>query len=125
MYTGQTRDAQAAIRAHDLTRSLRIGERQIHILRGLSFEITHGEWIALTGPSGSGKSTLLGLLAGIDTLTGGQLVLEGLDISRMRESRLARVRNQKVGIVFQSFHLSIAGRRLAIPSAPDSARQSI
>jgi putative ABC transport system ATP-binding protein len=96
---------EAAIEAAELTRSLSIGGRQLQILKGLSFRVERGEWIALTGPSGSGKSTLLGLLAGIDTPTGGRLVIEGMDITWMSERRLARFRNEKIGIVFQSFHL--------------------
>jgi putative ABC transport system ATP-binding protein len=94
-----------AIQAENLTRSLPLGERSLHILKGLSFDVPHGQWVALTGPSGSGKSTLLGILAGIDTPTGGRLVLEGVDVTNMDERRLARLRNQKIGIVFQSFHL--------------------
>ncbi|MFC1878982.1 ABC transporter ATP-binding protein [Chloroflexota bacterium] len=88
-----------------LSRSLSFGERKIDILKGLSFDIGPGQWVALMGPSGSGKSTLLGLLAGIDTPTSGRLALDGIEITHMHESRLARLRNQKIGIVFQSFHL--------------------
>jgi putative ABC transport system ATP-binding protein len=96
---------EAAIEAVELTRWLSMGDRRLRILKGLSFRVERGEWIALTGPSGSGKSTLLGLLAGIDTPTGGRLVIEGVDITCMSEQRLARVRNEKIGIVFQFFHL--------------------
>jgi putative ABC transport system ATP-binding protein len=93
------------IRAERLTRSLQKGEHQLHLLKGLSFQVERGEWTALTGPSGSGKSTLLGLLAGIDTPTGGTLVVDGLDIAEMSERRLARVRKEVIGMVFQSCHL--------------------
>jgi len=99
------RQRSNTIRADKLSRALSIGGRTLHILKDLSFEITRGEWVALTGPSGSGKSTLLGLLAGIDTPTGGRLVLDGVDVTRIREGDLARIRNAKIGIVFQSFHL--------------------
>lgn len=81
------------------------GNRQLQILRGLSFEIQRGEWVALTGPSGSGKSTLLGILAGIDRPSAGQVMLNGQEITSLSEQRLAQLRNQQIGIVFQSFNL--------------------
>lgn len=93
------------IQAVDLRRTLTMGQQTLDVLKGVSFEVGRGEWVALTGPSGSGKSTLLGLLAGIDTPTGGQLVLDDTDITHMSEHQLARIRNQKIGIVFQSFNL--------------------
>jgi putative ABC transport system ATP-binding protein len=96
---------QTLIRAKNLTRSLPIGERELHILKGVSFEIQRGEWVSLTGPSGSGKSTLLGLLAGIDAPSSGQLFIDGIPITDLREKQLARMRNEKIGIVFQAFHL--------------------
>lgn len=94
-----------AIQVLDLKRSLPMGDRQLHILNGLSFKVARREWIALTGPSGSGKSTLLGLLAGIDTSSSGKIVLHGIDITHMNERPLAKIRNRQIGIVFQSFHL--------------------
>ena len=97
--------SSTVIFARNLTRSLPLGDRQIDILKGVTLEVERGEWLALTGPSGSGKSTLLGLLAGIDTPTSGSLIVDGIDITRLPESKLARVRNDKIGIVFQSFHL--------------------
>jgi putative ABC transport system ATP-binding protein len=96
---------QTLIRAKNLTRSLPIGDRVIHILKGVSFEILRGEWVSLMGPSGSGKSTLLGLLAGIDAATTGELIVDGVAITDLSEKQLARIRNEKIGIVFQSFHL--------------------
>jgi putative ABC transport system ATP-binding protein len=93
------------IHAENLTRTLPLGDRELEILKGVSFEIERGEWVALTGPSGSGKSTLLGLLAGIDSPTDGRLVLNDIDVTHMREVQLARLRNRTIGIVFQSFHL--------------------
>jgi putative ABC transport system ATP-binding protein len=67
--------------------------------------VQQGEWIALTGPSGSGKSTLLGILAGIDAPSSGRVIVAGVDITRLRERALARIRNRQIGIVFQSFNL--------------------
>ncbi len=93
------------IEVTDLRRSLPMGGRELAVLRGVSFVIRAGEWVALTGPSGSGKSTLLGLLAGIDRPTQGMVTVDGQPISQLPEAKLARVRNQKIGIVFQAFYL--------------------
>jgi putative ABC transport system ATP-binding protein len=93
------------IQAENLSRALPIGDRALHVLKGLTFDVARGEWVALTGPSGSGKSTLLGLLAGIDTPSGGRLVLDGTDVTHLPEADLARIRNTTIGIVFQTFHL--------------------
>jgi putative ABC transport system ATP-binding protein len=95
----------AAIAAIDLTRSLPLGGESVPILKGVSFTIDRGEWIALTGPSGSGKSTLLGILAGLDSPTSGRILLEGTDVTRLGERAMARLRNEKIGVVFQSFNL--------------------
>jgi putative ABC transport system ATP-binding protein len=89
----------------DVQRSLALGALQIHILKGISFDVAPGEWIALTGPSGSGKSTLLGVLGGLDRPNQGRILLEGVEISALPENKLARLRNEKIGVVFQSFHL--------------------
>jgi putative ABC transport system ATP-binding protein len=94
-----------AIEAIDLTRSLPLGGERVPILKGVSFTVETGEWIALTGPSGSGKSTLLGILAGLDSPTSGRIVLGGTDVSRLGERAMARLRNQRIGVVFQSFNL--------------------
>ncbi len=96
---------QCVLRAEDIHRSLPLGERTLAILRGISFGVLEGEWVAITGPSGSGKSTLLGILGCIDRPTRGQVYLDGTPVSGLSERNLARVRNQKVGIIFQAFHL--------------------
>src|ERR1700758_981426 len=72
---------------------------------GLSFRINAGEWIALMGPSGSGKTTLINILGGLDTLTSGRVVVDGVDLSRLSENEMVRYRAEKVGFVFQQFHL--------------------
>ncbi len=92
--------------------------RELSVLRGLSFEIAAGEWVALTGPSGSGKSTLLGLLAGIDRPTRGSVWVDGIEISNLSEARLARVRNEKIGIIFQAFYLIQSMNALENVAAP-------
>jgi putative ABC transport system ATP-binding protein len=74
-------------------------------LNGVSFNIVAGEWIALMGPSGSGKTTLINILGGLDTTTSGRVVVNGQDITRLSESELVRYRAEKIGFVFQQFHL--------------------
>jgi len=96
---------QPALEAVDVRKSLPLGRQRIDILKGISLRIAHGEFVALMGPSGSGKSTLLGIVAGLDAPTGGRVLVDGLDISAMREGRLAAVRNAKIGMVFQAFNL--------------------
>lgn len=93
------------IKVENIYRTLSSGGQPLHILRGVSFSVEAGEWAALTGPSGSGKSTLLGLLAGMDRPTRGRICMEGTEISSLPERLLARFRNEKIGVVFQSFHL--------------------
>ncbi len=93
------------IQAESVLRHLPQGGRELHILNGISFSVEEGEWLALTGPSGSGKSTLLGILAGIDRPSSGRVSVDGVEISALPENRLARIRNEKIGVVFQSFHL--------------------
>ena len=109
---------QPMIQVSGLQRSLTTGGRELCVLRDLSFDVERGEWVALTGPSGSGKSTLLGLLAGIDRPTRGSVTLEGVQISSLSEARLARLRNEKIGIVFQSFYLIASMTALENVAAP-------
>jgi len=77
----------------------------LRALDGVSFNITAGEWVALMGPSGSGKTTLINILGGLDTLTSGRVVVDGVDLSRLVENQLVRYRAEKIGFVFQQFHL--------------------
>jgi putative ABC transport system ATP-binding protein len=96
---------QAMIVAEGLRKSIRNGARTVEILRGLDFSVPRGEFVAIMGASGSGKSTLLGLLAGLDTPSAGEVRLNGTAISYLPEDRLAQVRGQTVGFVFQSYQL--------------------
>jgi putative ABC transport system ATP-binding protein len=77
----------------------------LRALDGVSFNITAGEWVALMGPSGSGKTTLINILGGLDTLTSGRVVVDGVDLSGLGENQLVRYRAEKIGFVFQQFHL--------------------
>ena len=94
-----------ALSAIDVGKSLLLGRERVEILKGVRMRVNHGEFVAIVGPSGSGKSTLLGIIAGLDTPTSGQVFIDGIDVTRMREAQLAGVRNQKIGMVFQAFNL--------------------
>ncbi len=93
------------IEVQHLDRTLTLDGRALPILKDLSFNVGKGEWVALTGPSGSGKSTLLGVLAGLDRPTRGQVRVEGVELGALSENQLARLRNAKIGVIFQAFHL--------------------
>jgi putative ABC transport system ATP-binding protein len=97
--------ASAALEAVDVRKSLPLGRERVDILKGISLRIEHGELVAIVGPSGSGKSTLLGIISGLDSPTAGRVLVDGVDITNMGEARLALVRNQKIGMVFQAFNL--------------------
>lgn len=89
----------------NITKSLPLGREKIDILKGISFQIFGAEFVSIVGPSGSGKSTLLGIIAGLDNPTSGQVLIDGVNITGMSESHLAKVRNSKIGMVFQAFNL--------------------
>ena len=88
-----------------VSKTVTSGGSPLTILHPMSFQIARGRAVAITGPSGSGKSTLLGLIAGLDAPTTGRISLDGTDITILGEEQLARLRGEKVGIVFQFFHL--------------------
>jgi len=93
------------IRLIEVSRTVTSGAGPLTILHPTSIEIARGRTVALTGPSGSGKSTMLGLVAGLDAPTSGRIVIDGTDITTLSEEALARLRGEKIGIVFQFFHL--------------------
>jgi putative ABC transport system ATP-binding protein len=93
------------IEARDLWRTYVMGAEEIHALRGVSFTIKPGEYLAVMGPSGSGKSTLMNLVGCLDTPTRGTYVLRGKVVSQMNDDELAAVRNREIGFVFQTFNL--------------------
>lgn len=103
--TAALRQSTTGIRVAGLTKSIRNGTRTVDILRGISFDVQAGEFVAIVGSSGSGKSTLLGLLAGLDTPTSGDVTLQNTAISYLPEDRLAEVRGKLIGFVFQSYQL--------------------
>ncbi|HTN42765.1 MAG TPA: ABC transporter ATP-binding protein [Nitrospiria bacterium] len=93
------------IRVCDLTMRLPSGGRMVTILDGIDLEIPEKQFLAVVGPSGSGKSTLLGLLAGLDRPTTGSIRFDGISLTELGEDELARLRREKIGVVFQAFHL--------------------
>jgi len=95
----------SVLKAEDLSKQVSSPEGALTIVDSVSLEIARGESVAVTGPSGAGKSTLLALLAGLDTPTAGRVLLEGTDLTRLDEDGRARLRAERVGFVFQSFHL--------------------
>jgi putative ABC transport system ATP-binding protein len=95
----------AMIRIRDLTRRYQTGDQEIRALDGVSLDIDEGEFVAIMGASGSGKSTLMNILGCLDTPTTGRYEFEGLSLDRYEDDDLARIRNQKIGFVFQNFNL--------------------
>jgi len=89
----------------NLVKTIRNGASTVEIIRDISFEIPDRQVVAIMGPSGSGKSTLLGLLAGLDWPTSGSIELDGIDITRLSEDKMAVLRGRKLGFVFQAYHL--------------------
>jgi putative ABC transport system ATP-binding protein len=93
------------IETRDLWKSYIMGEEEIHALRGVSIEIQRGEYVAIMGPSGSGKSTLMNLIGCLDTPTKGSYLLNDKEVAAMNDDELARIRNEEIGFVFQTFNL--------------------
>ena len=97
--------SETVIRSMDLWKTYQMGAEEVHALRGVSFDVLHGEYVAIMGPSGSGKSTLMNLVGCLDTPSAGQYWLNGKLVSEMDDDELAYIRNKEIGFVFQTFNL--------------------
>src|SRR5205809_3621553 len=93
------------IELREVSKTVMSGSEPLTILHPMSLQIPHGRFVAIVGPSGSGKSTLLGLIAGLDAPSSGEVLIDGVDITRLDEDALARLRGEKIGFVFQFCHL--------------------
>jgi len=96
---------ETIIETNNLAKTFNLGEVKVEAVRGISVKVTNGEFITIVGPSGSGKSTFMHLLGCLDASTGGKYFLEGEDVSKLRDRKLAKIRNRKIGFVFQTFNL--------------------
>src|SRR5579871_3078602 len=101
-----------------ITKAYKVGEVDLQVLKGIDLKIERGEFVSIMGPSGSGKSTLMNILGALDQPTSGTYYLDGIDVAKLNETELAKIRNKKIGFVFQNFNLlkrTTAQRQVELP----------
>jgi putative ABC transport system ATP-binding protein len=98
-------DTGITIKIANLAKVYRMGDVEVHALRGVDLEVKRGEMVAIMGPSGSGKSTMMNIIGCLDTPTSGDYYIDGIQVSKLNDDQLAEIRNKKIGFVFQSFNL--------------------
>lgn len=106
------------IQMKNITKTYQMGTQQVHALRGVDLQVKKGEFVAIMGPSGSGKSTLMNVIGCLDAPTSGTYILDDVDVSQMNDNQQARVRNKRIGFVFQQFNLlprTTALKQVALP----------
>src|SRR5262245_65090410 len=96
---------RVVIDIREITKTYQMGDIEVNALQGVTLQVYEGEIVSIMGPSGSGKSTVMNILGCLDQPTSGQYFLDGVDVSKLSEQELARIRNKKIGFVFQSFNL--------------------
>ena len=111
-------DIKNIIELHDIKRDFQVGDETVHALRGISFNIPEGEFVTIMGASGSGKSTLLNILGCLDTPSNGEYLLDGIPVKSMTKNDRARLRNTKIGFVFQNYNLLAKTTALANVELP-------
>jgi len=97
--------SEPLLSARNVTKSYPMGRRTLEVLRGVSLDVAHGEFVALRGASGAGKSTLLHLFGGLDTPNAGEILLDGRNLALLNDEQITILRNRKVGFIFQAYHL--------------------
>ncbi len=102
---GNKQNGDYIVQIKDVVKSFKVGDNEITILKGISFDVKTGEFVSIVGPSGNGKSTLLNMITGIDRPSAGEIIVTGREVHRMSENKLAAWRGEHVGIIFQFFQM--------------------